>query len=169
MHPELQSLLSFLRANPALRAQIRAEDDRTLLYAGRFFASMYKEIQRERARRPELAGKQIMADVLAKLPAPGTPHATLLDWISFAERLLTPADADLMWRYLSGIFVGNARGAVSFMIGSDISQAKIFANTEVPRLLQNPDITPESKAMLDYYRRAILAGTAAINSGFIAA
>ena len=169
MHPELQSLLRFLRANPALRASIRAEDNRTLLYAGRYFASMYKEIQRERARRPELADKQIMADVLVKLPAPGTPYPTLMDWIAFCEQVLKPADADLMWRYLSAVFVGNARGAVSFMIGSDISAAKIFANTEVPRLLQNPDITQESKDMLAYYQRAILAGTAAINTGFIAA
>jgi hypothetical protein len=168
MHPELQRLHDFLRANPALRASIRAADGRTLLYAGRFRISMYREILRDRATRPELADKQILADVLATVSG-GTAHATMLAWVSAIEPQLPPVDADRMWRLLSAIFVGNARGAVSFLIGGDISAAKIFANNEVPVLLQNPNITQESKDMLAYYQRAILAGTAAINTGFIAA
>ena len=45
MNQSTKEFLNFLQKNPAIRAQIKAPRDATLLYAGRFFKPMWQEIE----------------------------------------------------------------------------------------------------------------------------
>ena len=78
---------------------------------------------------------------------------------------------DLIGGSLSGIFASNAIGAVSFQVGSEVSQKKVFAMTEVSVLARNPRVDPLTKELLAYFQRCIhtrQTDIININVGFIA-
>ena len=171
LQPGTRAFLQYLQANPQLRRQLRAGPDRTFLYAGSFFKPVWKEIEEFRRAHPEHANKELLPDVLRRLPANGTPFAHLLAYVQDVERQVPwKPDGFTLWRALSGIFASNAVGAVSFQIGSGVVAAqKVFAATELPILLRNPNVDATTKDLLAYYDRCIKSGQADINVGFVAA
>ena len=80
-----RTLLTSLRGHPEVRQQIRAAPGRTLLYAGSFFKPMWQEVADYRRTHPEVAQKQTLPDVLARITSPGTPHASLLAYVQNVE------------------------------------------------------------------------------------
>jgi len=150
--------------------RIAAPPNCTLLYAGTFFRPVWQELERLRALHPELAAKRLLPDVLAQVTTPGQVAPTLLAWAKSLDNL-TPWSANgfVAWRALSGIYASNAVGTVSFYVGSGISKAsKVFAATEVPVLLRNPNVDTVTKDILGYYQRCVQSGQSAVNLGFIA-
>ena len=167
LQPGTRALLSILHAQPSLRWQIRAAPDRTLLYSGSFFKPIWKEIAEFKETHPDLASKETLPDVLARLPVPGTTYPSLLAFVQDVEQPWQP-DGFIVWRALSGIFASNAVGSVSFQIGSGIGAAsKAFAATEIPVLLRNPNVDAITKELLAYFQRCIRSRQPDINLGFI--
>ena len=69
---------------------------------------------------------------------------------------------------MSGIFAANAVGPVSFYVGSGINKKdKVFAATEIPVLLRNPNVDALTKDVLAYYQRCVQNKQQGINFGFI--
>jgi hypothetical protein len=173
LHPKTQEFLRYLHNNPSIRSQIRAAPDKTLLYAGSFTMPMWKEILQTRARRPELADKQILIDVLARIRAPDTRHMHLLAYVEEVEKTVTKEgcsdNTQVIWRTLSGIFAANAEGAVSFQVGQDVTADKVFATTEVNVLMRNPKVDSLTKDVLGYYKRCLDQKQTAVNFGLIRA
>jgi hypothetical protein len=172
LKPDTKSILQYLNANRPVRAQIRAAPSQTLLYAGAFMRPAWKEIERMRHTHPEtMRGKQILPDVLARIPAPGSGFPNLLAFAQDVERKVPwRPNGFIVWRALSGIFASNAVGAVSFCILSGITaDEKVFAATELNVMLRNPKIDTNSRAMLEYNKRCIETKNAEINVSFIAA
>jgi hypothetical protein len=170
MQPQTRDLLRFLNQNPGLRAQIRAAPDKTLLYAGRFFQPIWKELAQLKHSKPNLADKEILPDVLARIRLPGRPFPTLLDWVKSLDGL-QPWDKNgfIAWRAVSGIFASNAVGAVSFQIGSEVRRGdKVFAATEISVLARNPNVDPLTRDMVEYYQRCLQTGKADLNAGYLA-
>lgn len=168
LQPATRAFLKILHAQPSLRWQIRAAPDSTLLYSGTFFKPVWKEIADFKRTHPELASKQTLPDVLARLPVPGTTYPNLLQFVLDVEQPWQP-DGFIVWRALSGIFASNAVGKVSFQIGSGIAQtSKVFAATEVPVLLRNPNVDGVTKDLLAYFQRCIRSRQPDVNFGFIA-
>jgi hypothetical protein len=171
LNAKTREFLRYLRTHPNVRREIRATIGQTLLYAGSFFKPMWKEMEEYKAAHPEIAAKETLGDVLRRIPAPGTSHATLFAYVDLLDKQVPlQPDGFTIWRALSGIFAANASGGVSFQIGSDITTAtKVFASTEIAVLSRNPNISEESKDMLAYYERCIRRGEVDINTGFISA
>jgi hypothetical protein len=169
LHPGARELLSFLQKNPGVRARIAAPPNATLVYAGNFFRPVWQEIEQMRRTNADAASKQLLPDVLARIQTPGQPHPTLLAWAKAIDGLQPWKDNGfVVWRALSGIFVSNATGKVSFYIGSNVTKAeKVFAATELPVLLRNTHVDPITKDLLAYYDRCIKAGQSAVNIGII--
>ena len=170
LHAETLSFLRYLQRNPSVRSSIRAAPDRTLLYAGSFVKPMWKEIEAFKRMHPEYATLQTLPDVLKTLPAPVPDHAHLLAHLENLQgRVPWKPDGLILWKAMSGIFVSNAVGKVSFQIGSGVTKVdKVFAATEVAVLSRNPRIDPVSRDLLDYYSRCIRNGESAINVGYVA-
>ena len=166
---ETKSFLAFLQGRPDVRGKIRAAPGRTLLYAGTFFKPVWKEIAELKRARPEFAAKELLPDVLARIPVPGTGHPHLLAYAQGVERAVPwRPDGFIVWRALSGIFAANAVGPVSFQIGSDVAASgKVFAATELAVLLRNPNVDARTKDVLAYYQGCIQNKKTAINFGFI--
>jgi hypothetical protein len=164
-----QEFLSYLQAHPEIRRQIRAAPDKTLVYAGYFFKPMWKEIADLKHTRPEVADKDTLPDVLKRISVPGTSFPSLLAYVQDVEqRVPWKPDGFTLWKELSALYAGAAKGAVSFQIGSGVTPSeKVFAATEVDVLLNNPDVDPTTKDMLAYYQRCIQMGQSDINVGFI--
>ena len=165
-----RDFLKFLAKNPAIRAQIRASPDKTLLYAGRFFKPIWKEIADLKRTSRQLADKEILPDVLSRIPVHGQPFRNLLEWAQHLDSVQPWLENGfIVWRALSGIFASNAVGAVSFSIGSGVTKTdKVFAATELSVLARNPNVDSTTKAMLEYYKRCIQTHSADINVGFTA-
>ncbi len=165
-----KDLLRYLQRNPGIRTQIRAAPGRTLLYAGNFFRPIWQEIQLQKQRDPQLAGKQTLPEVLARIKLPDAPHASLLAWAQALDAQQPWKDNGfIVWRTLSGIFAANAVGAVSFSVGSPVSTTtKVFAATEVPVLARNPNVDANTRALVAYFQRCIQGGQEKIDLGFIA-
>ena len=141
-----KDLLVFLKKNPAVRSRIAAPPNRTLLYAGNFFRPIWMELEQLKRTNRDVASKRTLPEVLAGIPTPGQPHATLLAWAN----------------------ASNAIGTVSFCVGSGITrQDKVFAATEVSVLMRNPKVDGVTKDVLNYYQRCIKTGQQAVNFGFI--
>lgn len=167
LQPATRALLAILQAQPSLRWQIRAGPDCTLLYSGGFFRPAWQEIADLRRDDPELAAKETLPEVLARLPVPGTTYPSLLAFVQDVEHPWQP-DGFVVWRALSGIFASNAVGRVSFQIGSGITpESKIFAATEIPVLLRNPRIDGMTKELLGYFQRCVQTRQPNINLGFL--
>jgi hypothetical protein len=167
LQPGTRALLSILHAQPSLRWQIRAARDRTLLYCGSFFRPAWKEIADLKWSSPEAASRETLADVLARLPVPGTTYPNLLAFVQDVEHPWQP-DGYIVWRALSGIFASNAEGSVAFQIGSGIGNTKVLTAAEVPGLLRNPKVDPFMKDFLHYLQRCVRSRQAHVNLGFIA-
>ena len=157
LQPGTRALLSILQAHPSLRWQIRAAPNRTLLYSGSFFKPIWREIAEVKRSNPQLASKETLPEVLARLPVPGTTYPNLLAFVEDVEEPWQP-DGYIVWRALSGIFASNAQGSVSFQIGSGVEATKVFAATELGVLLRNPnvemgvDIYPDPFLRTEHFR-----------------
>lgn len=169
--PATKAFLSYLRAHPEVRHQIRAAPGRTLLYAGSFFKPMWQEIADYKRAHPEVAQKQMLPDVLARIMVPGTGYPNLMVYVQNVERQVPwQPDGFTLWRALSGIFASHATGAVSFQVGSGFAASeKVFAATEASVLARNPNVDATTKDLLAYFQRCIQSGQADINLGFISA
>ncbi len=167
LQPATRALLAILQAQPSLRWRIRAAPNCTLLYSGSFFKPIWKEIADFKRAHPELASKETLPDVLARLPVPGTTYPSLLAFVLDVEQPWQP-DGFTVWRALSGIFASNAEGSVSFQIGSGVTAAsKVFAATELAVLLRNPNVDGVTKDLLAYFQRCVQTRQADVNLGFI--
>ena len=194
LHPATTEFLKFLHANPAIRRQIRAFPDKTLLYAGdlpnpfatAWFAALpptWRPAQQPKTRdgqvvtgvwnrldvpenrEPYLRDKEILPQVLKRIPLPGSQFPNLLAYAEDVHRQVPPKpDQAILWRALSGIFASNAVGAVSFFMGGDVTAVKVFASTEIPVLLRNPNVDALTTDMLAYYQRCIAAGDPSLAS-----
>ena len=172
--PETLAFVSYLNANRAVASQIRAARDKTLLYAGSFGSGigarpMWRDIALQKRTNPELRDKEMLPDVLARIRAPGTKYASLLEYLQDVESKV-PWDPDgfKLWRVVSGIFAANATGKVSFQIGSGVKPSeKVFAATEIRALMRNPNIDPVAKDLLAYYERCAANGVPDMNVGFV--
>ena len=175
--PATKQFFKFLQDNPAIRNQIHAAPGKTLVYSGTFFAAAWKEIQARKLTDPQVAEKEILPEVLARihvpgklLPNPAKPFPTLLAYVKDLEgRVPSNPDAFMIWRALSGLFCANASGAVSFWIGGGVNDSKVFVATEIKVLLRNPNVTPLTKDLLEYYLRCVQNKNADMNVGFISA
>ena len=170
--PLLQStkeFLRFLKKNPIIRSKITAPPNATLLYAGNFIRPVWQELEQLRRTKRDIATKILLPDVLANIKTPAQVHPTLLAWAKALDNLVPwKENGFIVWRALSGIYASNARGTVSFYIGSGvIRDEKVFAATELPVLLRNPKVNAVTKNVLAYYQRCIRNGQSAINFGFI--
>jgi hypothetical protein len=165
-----RDLLGFLQRNPAIRSQIRAAPNQTLLYAGNFFRPMWQDLADLKRRNPQFAAKEILPDVLIRIRVQGQRHLNLLDWAKALD-ILQPWNENgfIAWRALSGIFASNAIGTVSFFIGSGVTRDdKVFAATEISVLARNPNIDAITRDALAYYQRCLQTKQANMNFGFIA-
>lgn len=169
--PQTRALFVFLKNNPGVRAQIAAPVNGTILYAGQIFKPAWKEVADMKLRLPQLSGRKTLPDTLQGVRLTGQPFPDLLQWAQSIDPL-TPwrENGFIAWRALSGIFASNARGAVTFVIGSGVARAeKVFAATEVSVLARNPNIDATTRDLLGYYQRCILSGNSAMSVSFIPA
>jgi hypothetical protein len=169
--PQTRAFLGFLAKNPLLRAQIAAGMDSTILYAGQLIQPAWMEIADMKKVMPQLAAKKTLPEVLQTIRTPGAPFPNLLEWVKSLDSL-TPWEHNgfIGWRALSGIFASNARGKVSFVIGSGVSKArKVFAATEVSVLTRNPHVDEITRNLVEYYQSCIRSGRTDMNLSFISA
>ena len=175
--PATKAFIRFLSQNPALRSQIRAAPDKTLLYSGAFFRASFQEIKSRKLVDPQVADKETLPEVLARipippalLPNPAKPFPNLLAYVSDLEQQVPKQpDQFMIWRALSGIFAAHAVGEVSFWIGGGVNESKVFVVTELKVLLHNPNVDPVVKELLEYYLRCVQNINPDMNVGFIAA
>ena len=164
-----KDLLAFLKKNPAVRSQIAAPPNATLLYAGNFFRPIWLELEQIKRSNRDVASKRLLPEVLSRIQTPGQPHATLLDWAKALDSLAPwKENGYIIWRALSGIYASNAVGTVSFYVGSGVTNpGKVFLATELPVLLRNPKVDGVTKDVLQYYQRCSQSGQTDMNFGFI--
>jgi hypothetical protein len=164
-----KDFLGFLQKHPEIRMQIRAAHNKTLLYAGSFFRPVWKELAEWKLSNPQLADKEMLPDVPARIVLYGQPFPRLLVWAKHLDGLLPWQDNGfVVWRALSGLFAANAV-KVSFYVGSGVTRGeKVFAATELSVLARNPNVDAVTKDMLAYYQRCVTSKLANINAGFIA-
>jgi hypothetical protein len=164
-----KEFLIFLQRNPAIRSKIAALHNATIVYAGNFFGPIWQKMDTLKRLNQNLASKQLLPDVLAKIQTPGQTHPTLLAWAKGLDSL-TPwkENGFIAWRALSGIYASNAIGTISFCVGSGVAaKEKVFTATELPVLLRNPKVDAVTKDILAYYQRCLQNGQSAVNFGFI--
>ncbi len=184
-----REIFEYLHNNRDVRLQIRAAPDKTLVYSGSFprngawirngsqrtlhgkeMGGVWQHVLFQKEINPHWRDKEILPEVLDDIPV-STRGGTLLDWANELDELKPWKDNGfLMWRALSGIFCANAKGTVSFCIGSEVSKDdKVFAANEISVLLRNPEVDVTSKELLRYYQRCLQTKQPAlINIGFIA-
>ncbi len=169
--PRTKELLNYLRLNPKVRARIVAPPDLTLLYAGRFFQPVWKEIEHLQRTNADAAAKKMLPQVLEGIETPGQAHPNLRAWAEALDALQPwKENGFVVWRALSGIYASNAVGKVSFYVGSGVTRGeKVFAATELPVLMRNPNVDPLTQDILAYYQSCVQSGETAINFGYIAA
>ena len=134
------------------------------------FKPAKKELDELKKTAPEIANKELLPDVLGRIQAAGTEHVSLLAYVEAVEKQVPWfGDGYTLWRALSGIYVSNAVGRVSFYIGSEVSidRKKVFAATEISVLARNPNVDALSKDVLAYYQRCIENKQHAMNFSFI--
>jgi hypothetical protein len=172
-----KDFITYLRKNPLIRLKIAAAPGKTLLYSGNFFKPVWKELADLKRTNPQVGDKEMLPDVLSRILLPGQRYPSLLDWAKDLDHLQPwSANGFRVWRALSGIFAANAKGTVSFYIGSwkMSGEKKVFAATELGVIARNPQVDAVTKDMVAYYKRCVEAKQAAldgewvsINTGFI--
>lgn len=166
LQPATRDFLIYLKQHKDVRDKIKAERDKTLLYAGYFTCPIFLELQAMQQKRPGVV--QLLADVLQSIPAPAGSTGNLATHVEKLTRRIPAKDQKVVWRALSGIFASNAEGTVYFSIGSGIDPAtKVFASTEIPVLLRNAKVDEVSHDLLCYYQRCIRNGKTEVNTGFL--
>ncbi len=175
--------LRYLHDHPEVRRAIRAAPGKSLFYAGDvtntignahygfgYNVPVWESLRRLQKAEPQWADKEILLQVLDRVPAPGTAFASLRLYALSVEdelkRTLPKHAPDLMtmWRALSGIFAANATGAVSFYLGVQSGAAhKVFAATEIWILLRNPQVDETTRDYLTYLKRCLESGQADLN------
>jgi hypothetical protein len=177
--PLVRALLRLVNEKP-VRAAIRANHNRTLLYAGTTMRQsaygtvlhqpMWKEILELKRQQPQYSDMDTLPDVLARVKIDRKPYATLLAYVQDVEAMVAwHPDGFYMWRMLSAVFAGNATGRVSFYIGSGVSpDTKVFAATELAALDANPNVDELTKDLVAYYKRCVQRGDTAMNLSFLA-
>lgn len=158
--PETRALLMFLNKNPQIRVQISAKSNSTILYAGHLIKPAWKEIEDWKRTLPQLATKKTLPEVLGTITINNQSFHNLLQWIQSLDSLQPWKDNGFIaWRAVSGIFASNAKGSVSFVIGSGITRAeKVFAATEISVIIRNPNVDDTTRDLLEYYQRCLASG-----------
>jgi hypothetical protein len=168
---QTRAFLNFLQRNPDVRASVRAAPHKTLVYAGGFFKPIWRELADLKQSNPQIAEKDLLPDVCARVPLPAShPFLNLLEWVQHLDNLVPwKENGFIAWRALSGIYAANAVGAVSFYVGSwNPAEAKVFGSTELPVLARNPNVDANTKNLVAYYQRCLETKQAHIDFGFIA-
>src|SRR4029077_2722599 len=98
IQPETRDFLVYLQQHKAVRDRIKAERNKTLLYAGHFFAPIWKELESFQRKHPGTI--QILPDVLGKLPAPPGSPGTLKDHVDALTHKVPPPDGLIIWKAL---------------------------------------------------------------------
>jgi hypothetical protein len=161
-----KEFLNYLQKHKDVRDRIKADRDRTLLYAGSFFGPAWREMETFQRKHPGTV--QILPDVLRRVPAPPGSVGTLKDHVEAFTQKLPPGDKLVVWKVLSGILASNAEGKVYFYVGSGVEvKDKVFPSTEISVLARNPRISAESRALLEYYQRCVRDKKADMNMGFL--
>ncbi len=176
--PETRDFLAYLQKHREVRNRIKASPDKTILYAGDGFPTLggtgftpnWQELQNHQGQRPGVV--ETLHNVLERVPAPPPNVGTLQGYaevLAQQEKRVNGARAErVIWRALSGIFASNAQGKVWFLVGSHVDpDTKVFALTEVHVLRRNPNISPESKDMLEYYVRCVQKRDPDIGGGYL--
>jgi hypothetical protein len=191
--PQTKEIFVYLHNNAATRLRLRAARDKTLIYSGAFerhgawvqspaeggkrtmygdttSVGVWRYVISQKKTHPQWRDKEILPDVLGRIPVSGRGHQTLLDWANELDGLEPwKENGFIVWRALSGIFAANAEGSVSFCIGSEISkETKVFAATEISVLLRNPNVDGTTKDLLAYYQRCLQTKQPLMNVGFLA-
>jgi hypothetical protein len=169
-----RQFLNYLQSHPEVRAQIRAPEHATLLYAGKALRNAWQELAALKDQGV-LGGLQTLPDVLAQIPAPGTGHASLLAYTqAVCDAVPWEDDGFIVWRALPGIFASQAKGRVSFHIGAgissekdDVAQRRVFAMTELHVLARNPHLDTLTGDVLAYYLRCLKNRNHAMSFSFI--
>jgi hypothetical protein len=166
LQTQTREFLSYLQQNLDVRQRIKAEKDKTLLYVGRFFGPIWKEVEEFQRKNPGIV--QILPDVLEKIPAPFGNPGTLKNYVDTLTSQVPEEDQLIIWKALSEIFASNAVGTVYFSVGSEVDpEKKVFPSTEISVLARNRAISPESMAMVEYYQRCVREKKTKINVGFM--
>ena len=166
LQAETREFLSYLQQNPDVRHRIKADQDKTLLYAGYFFSPIWKELQVFQREHP--GSVQILPEVIEKIPAPFGNPGTLKNYVDTLTSKVPQKDQLIIWKVLSGIFASNAIGTVYFSVGSGVDpEKKVFPSTEISVLARNPGISPESRQMVEFYQRCVREKKTQINVGFL--
>jgi hypothetical protein len=182
---DTRNFLNYLQKHRELRDRIKAGRDKTILYAGDGFPTLggtgftpnWRQLQDHKQRlqdqqREQPSVVETLHDVQTKLPAPPPNVGTLQSYaekLAEQEKRTNGARAErVIWRALSGIFASIAQGKVWFLVGSHVDpDTKVFALTEVHVLRRNPNISPESKDMLEYYVRCVQRRDPDISGGYL--
>jgi len=166
LQPATRNFMIYLQQHPEVRGRIKAERDKTLLYAGDFGSPIW--VQLETYKRQHPGAIQLLPDVLKSIAAPPGSLGNMKDHVDDLTRKVSPRDQSVIWKALSGIFASNAEGTVYFSVGSHVTpNKKVFASTEIAVLLRNPNISAVSRELVEYYRRCVQTRTSEINTGFM--
>jgi len=157
-----------IKASPNKAFSMPGIDSQLLVEAGSH--QSWRELEDHQGQRPGVV--ETLHDVLKRLPAPPPNVGTLQGYaekLAQQEKRVNGARAErVIWRALSGIFASNAQGKVWFLVGSHVDpDTKVFALTEVYVLRRNPNISPESKDMLEYYLRCVQKRDPEIGGGYL--
>ncbi|WP_293802187.1 hypothetical protein [uncultured Bosea sp.] len=163
---DTKDFLAFLQQNKPIRDRIAAEPNKTLLYAGRFFKPIWRELEELKATYP--AGSfTILPDVLERIAISGS-HGTLKRYVQAIEaKVPWMPDGFTIWRALSGIYASNARGKVFFSVGSGVDRGKVLAATEIAVLSRNPHLDPQTRDIVAWLQKCIATRTTDINFGLM--
>jgi hypothetical protein len=175
LSPETRQFLHYLQTHPLVRARIRAPKNTTILYAGDCFEPAYKEIRTLIGTRPEYRHLVTIEHVLNDVPAPDTSYPTLQAYVDAVAGAVPKYDDQfILWRALSGIYVSNAEGQVSFYTGDgisrdndDLERRKVFAVTELPVLGRNENVDALTRDIVAYYQRCLSTPQASTGFAFI--
>jgi hypothetical protein len=163
---QTRDFLIYLKQNKSVRDRIRAERDKTLLYAGEFAGPIWSQVESFQRKHP--GAVQILPDVLRSMPAPPGHAGTLKDHVNALTRGVPSNDQMVIWKALSGIFASNAEGTVYFSVGSGVDpKNKVFPSTEISVLMRNPRVSPVSKQLVEYYQRCVREKKIDMNTGFM--
>jgi len=163
---QTKEFLSYLQQNRDVRDKIKADANKTLLYAGVFFGPIWRELELFQRRYPGTI--QILPEILQKIQAPPGNPGTLRSYVDTLTVRVPPSDQLIIWKALSGIFASNAVGTVYFSVGSGVDgQQKVFPSTEISVLRRNQKISAESRQMVEYFQRCVREKNTRMNAGFL--
>jgi len=168
LQAETKAFLAWLGKNKAVRDRIKAETDRTLLYAGNFFKPVWQELDELRKRQTGAARLQLLPDVLERIEGPDGSGTLKQHVDRLTGSVPWREDGFTIWRALSGIFASNAVGKVYFYVGSDIRRdTKVLAATEIWVLGRNPNLDPGTKEIVAWLQKCVQEKRSDIDFGFM--